>query len=81
MRLAICRSTKSSSASPLISVAAGVAEDYDAYVEKNIYGKKRMGIKRSIFVTDADGNVARATYGGRPEGDADEVSGVARLND
>jgi peroxiredoxin Q/BCP len=32
-----------------------------------------MGIKRSTFVIDADGNVARAMYGVKPEGHADEV--------
>jgi thioredoxin-dependent peroxiredoxin len=50
-----------------------VAEDYGVWVEKNSYGKKRMGIKRSTFVIDADGKVARAMYGVKPEGHADEV--------
>ena len=50
-----------------------VSEDYGVWVEKNTYGKKRMGIKRSTFVIDADGNVARAMYGVKPEGHADEV--------
>ncbi len=49
------------------------AEEYGVWVEKNMYGKKRMGIKRSTFVIDADGNVARAMYGVKPEGHADEV--------
>jgi peroxiredoxin Q/BCP len=49
------------------------AEDYGVWVEKNTYGQKRMGIKRSTFVIDADGNVARAMYGVKPEGHADEV--------
>ena len=49
------------------------ADDYGVWVEKNMYGKKRMGIKRSTFVIDADGNVARAMYGVKPEGHADEV--------
>ena len=50
-----------------------VAEDYGVWVEKTMYGKKRMGIKRSTFVIDTDGNVARAMYGVKPEGHADEV--------
>jgi peroxiredoxin Q/BCP len=50
-----------------------VAEDYGVWVEKNTYGKKRMGIKRSTFVIDTNGNVARAMYGVKPEGHADEV--------
>ena len=50
-----------------------VADDYGVWVEKNMYGKKRMGIKRSTFVIDAEGNVARALYGVKPEGHANEV--------
>ena len=49
------------------------AEDYGVWVEKNMYGKKRMGIKRSTFVIDVEGNVARAMYGVKPEGHAEEV--------
>jgi thioredoxin-dependent peroxiredoxin len=49
------------------------AEDYGVWVEKNTYGKRRMGVNRSTFVIDADGNVARAMYGVKPEGHADEV--------
>ena len=49
------------------------AEDYGVWIEKNMYGKKRMGIKRSTFVINAEGNVARAMYGVKPEGHADEV--------
>ncbi len=54
------------------------AEDYGVWVEKNMYGKKRMGIKRSTFVIDADGNVARAMYGVKPEGHADRFSRLCR---
>jgi peroxiredoxin Q/BCP len=38
-----------------------------------MYGKKHMGIKRPTFVIDADGNVARAMYGVKPGGHADQV--------
>ena len=50
-----------------------VAEQYGVWVEKNTYGKKSMGIKRSTFVIDAEGNVARAMYGVSPDGHADQV--------
>jgi thioredoxin-dependent peroxiredoxin len=50
-----------------------VADDYGVWVEKNMSGKKRMGIKRSTFVIDAEGNIARAMYGVKPEGHAGEV--------
>jgi peroxiredoxin Q/BCP len=36
-----------------------VAEKYGAWREKNMYGKKTMGIQRSTFLIDADGKVAR----------------------
>lgn len=50
-----------------------VAEQYGVWVEKNTYGKKSMGIKRSTFVIDAEGNVARAMYGVSPDGHTDQV--------
>jgi thioredoxin-dependent peroxiredoxin len=50
-----------------------VAEAYGVWAEKTMYGKKRMGIKRSTFVIDAEGNVVRAMYGVKPEGHADQV--------
>lgn len=50
-----------------------VAERYGVWVEKTRYGKKSMGIERSTFLIDADGNVARAMLGVSPEGHADEV--------
>ena len=50
-----------------------VAELYGVWVEKSMYGKKSMGIKRSTFVIDADGNVAKAMSGVKPEGHADVV--------
>lgn len=36
-----------------------VAEKYGAWREKNMYGKKSMGIQRSTFLIDANGKVAR----------------------
>ena len=50
-----------------------IAEDYGVWVERNRYGRKSMGIKRSTFVIDADGNVEAALYGVKPEGHADRV--------
>jgi thioredoxin-dependent peroxiredoxin len=50
-----------------------VAEQYGVWVEKDTYGKKSMGIKRSTFVIDAEGNVARAMLGVSPDGHADDV--------
>ena len=37
-----------------------VAEAYGVWVEKNMYGKKYMGVQRSAFLVDEDGKVAEA---------------------
>ena len=50
-----------------------VAERYGVWVENTTFGKKSMGIKRSTFVIDADGRVAKALYGVKPEGQAERV--------
>ncbi len=50
-----------------------VMEKFGAWGEKNMYGKKSMGIKRSTFVIDADGKVTRALYGVKPDGHAELV--------
>jgi peroxiredoxin Q/BCP len=36
-----------------------LADKYGAWREKNMYGKKTMGIQRSTFLIDADGKVAK----------------------
>jgi thioredoxin-dependent peroxiredoxin len=36
-----------------------VAEKYGAWREKNMYGKKSMGVQRSTFLIDAEGKVAK----------------------
>ncbi len=36
-----------------------IAEKYGAWREKNMYGKKTMGIARSTFIIDKEGKVAR----------------------
>lgn len=35
-----------------------VAEKYGAWREKNMYGKRSMGIQRSTYLIDADGKIA-----------------------
>ena len=39
-----------------------VAESYDVWVEKSMYGRKYMGILRSHFVIDEQGKVVEAQY-------------------
>ena len=50
-----------------------VAELYGVWVEKNMYGKRSMGIKRLTFVIDADGNLTKAMRGVSPDSHADKV--------
>ncbi len=50
-----------------------VAESYGAWVEKNVYGKKSMGVERSTFVIDAEGSVARVMRKVQPETHAQQV--------
>ena len=44
-----------------------VAEAYGVWVEKTMYGKKRMGIERSTFVIGSDGTVRRVMRRVKPE--------------
>lgn len=50
-----------------------VAEKYGAYREKNMYGKKSMGIQRSTYLIDPDGKVAKVWKRVRVEGHDDQV--------
>ena len=50
-----------------------VAEEYGVWKERNMYGKKSMGIERSTFVIDADGNVAKTMRRVKPETHAADV--------
>ena len=43
-----------------------VAEAFDVWVEKSMYGKKYMGILRSAFLIDEEGKVAEAWYNVKP---------------
>jgi peroxiredoxin Q/BCP len=43
----------------LADVDHRVAEKYGAWREKNMYGKKSLGIQRSTFLIDAKGRVAK----------------------
>jgi thioredoxin-dependent peroxiredoxin len=50
-----------------------VAEEYGVWVERNRYGRKSMGIERSTFVIDEDGNFTRILRRVKPEGHAERV--------
>jgi peroxiredoxin Q/BCP len=50
-----------------------VAEKYGAWREKNLYGKKTLGIQRSTFLIDRDGRVARLWRSVKVDGHDDQV--------
>ncbi len=50
-----------------------VAEAYGVWVQKNLLGKKYMGIERSTFVIDADGDIAKVMRSVKPDTHADDV--------
>jgi len=55
--------TKYSLGFPLLSDPDhAVAEAFDVWKEKSMYGKKYMGIERSAFLIDEKGKVAEAWY-------------------
>ena len=49
------------------------ADDYGVWVEKTYAGKTYMGVERSTFVIDADGNVAEVMRNVKPDTHADQV--------
>ena len=64
---------------PLASDPEGtMIEAYGAWVEKNLYGRKYMGIDRSTFLIGADGKLARIWRKVRVPGHAAEVLRAAQ---
>jgi len=56
------------------------AEAYGVWVEKSMYGKKYMGIERSTFVIDANGNVVKVMRMVKPGTHAaDVLAALAQL--
>jgi peroxiredoxin Q/BCP len=55
-----------------------VAEKYGAWREKNMYGKKSMGIARSTFVIDAAGKVVKVFKAVKPDGHDEQVLEVLK---
>ncbi len=50
-----------------------VAKKFDVLKEKNMYGKKVMGIVRATFLIGSDGKIVHVFYAVKPEGHAEEV--------
>lgn len=53
-------------------------EQYGTWVEKNMYGKKYMGIERATFLIDSDGNIAQIWRKVKVPGHAEAVLEAAR---
>jgi len=64
---------------PLASDPEGaMIEAYGSWVEKNMYGRKYMGIERSTFLIDAGGKLARVWRKVKVPGHAAEVLKAAQ---
>jgi peroxiredoxin Q/BCP len=60
---------------PLLADEGGkVSEAYGTYGEKKMYGKTFMGVFRSTFIIDPDGNIAEAMYKVKHDGHVAEVA-------
>jgi thioredoxin-dependent peroxiredoxin len=50
-----------------------VSEAYGTWVQKSFAGKEYMGVERSTFIIDADGNLAKVMKNVKPAEHADDV--------
>jgi peroxiredoxin Q/BCP len=57
----------------LADVDHEVAEKFGAWREKNMYGKKSMGVQRSTFLVDAKGKVVKVWKKVQVDGHAEDV--------
>jgi peroxiredoxin Q/BCP len=60
----------------LCDVDKTAANAFGVVKEKNMYGKKVMGIERTTFVIDEAGKIAKIFHKVKPEGHAEEVLSV-----
>lgn len=59
---------------PLLSdTSTATAQSYGVWVEKNMYGKKKLGIQRATFLIGKDGKIAHIWPKVSVEGHSDEV--------
>lgn len=50
-----------------------LAQSFDVWKEKSMYGKKYMGIERSTFILDKEGNIGKEWRKVKVKGHVDEV--------
>lgn len=71
--------TKHALSIPLVSDAEGdTCEQYGTWVEKNMYGKKYMGIERATFLIDGTGAIDQIWRKVKVPGHAEEVLEAVR---
>lgn len=64
---------------PLLSDEAGtVTKDYGVWVEKNMYGRKSMGIERATYLIDAEGKITQVWRKVKVPGHVDAVLEAVR---
>lgn len=65
---------------PLASDAAeaGLADALGIWVEKNMYGRKYMGMERTTYLIDSEGKIAQVWRKVKVKGHADEVLAAAK---
>ena len=62
----------------LADTEAETCNDYDVWREKNLYGRKFMGIERSSFLIDKDAKIAKVWRKVKVKGHAQEVLEAAK---
>lgn len=66
----------------LLSDESGdVADAYDSYGEKTVFGNRVMGVFRNTYVIDPDGNISTIFENVSPEGHAAEVLEAIPVSD
>lgn len=60
-------------------IDGAVTEAYGVWVEKNMYGRKYMGIERSTFLIDPQGRIAQVWHKVKVPGHAAQVLRAAQL--
>jgi peroxiredoxin Q/BCP len=63
---------------PLATDDGAVMEAFGVWVEKQLYGRRYMGVDRSTFLFDADGNLVRAWRKVRVPGHVEAVLAAAK---
>lgn len=55
-----------------------VSKAYGVWVEKNMFGMKRMGVARTTFIIDPEGKVARVFEKVDPTGHGEDVAAAVK---